>query len=78
VVLLGKEEMKWIRKLWHGEYLRTDGDIRKGETFSAGLVPASPLWRIVHSLGRFWLAHWKWIIATILTVIGLVIAAFAL
>ena len=30
--------------------------------------------RILSSIGRFWLAHWQWIIGTALAIIGIIVA----
>jgi hypothetical protein len=42
--------------------------------FLMGHYEQPRLARILGVLGRFWLAHWQWIIGTALVIIGIVVA----
>ena len=42
--------------------------------FLTGYYEQPALAKVLGVLGRFWLAHWQWIIGTVLAIIGLVVA----
>jgi hypothetical protein len=65
----GERIKEWYRGRWvppppPGRYL----------VFTMGHYEQPALARILGVLGRFWLAHWQWIIGTALVIVGIVVA----
>lgn len=44
-------------------------------TISPGHYEQPPLAKILRIIGHFWLAHWKWIVGTIIAVIGIAVSS---
>lgn len=63
-----------LKHWWRGEYIKPS----LGEIFGEE-EPKEPFRRpyfvrCLYTMGRFWLAHWQWIIGTALAIIAIIVA----
>jgi uncharacterized membrane protein len=69
-------------KLWYTGYLDIDSTLQDPDASEAYLRMTihneSHLKYFIHVICVFWRAEWKWIIGTVLTITGLIIAVFAI
>ena len=74
----GRAELKIVQRLknWYRGPFVPPLETRPGSpvVFLTGHHVQPPLAKLLGILGRFWLAHWQWVIGTILASIGLLIA----
>jgi hypothetical protein len=63
-----------VKGWYQGRFVEPHNEPNSPVVFLMGHYEQPPLARLLGVLGRFWLAQWKWIIATAIAVIGLIIA----
>ena len=68
----------WLKiKLWYTGYVETEGSLSDtiNPHLNMTIHPRSRLRSFVCFLAALWQNDWKWIIGTVLTIIGLIIGA---
>jgi hypothetical protein len=63
-----------IKEWYRGRYVPRSNDPHSSLVFVGGRYEQPILARALGTIGRFWLAHWKWIGATI--IVPLAVAVF--
>ena len=65
-----------LRDWYRGKYVPPPPNYPDSPLFvlSPGHYEQSLFAKLLRTLGRFWLAHWQWVIATTLAVLALLIA----
>jgi hypothetical protein len=62
-----------IKEWYRGRYVPPSNDLRSALVFISGHYDQPILAKALGILGRFWLAHWKWIVPTIIfPLVGLI------
>lgn len=65
--------VEWLREWYRGKYVppRPNDPNSSIVMISPGHYEQPVLAKCIGALGRFWLAHWQWIIGTFLAITGL-------
>lgn len=63
-----------VKNWWRGEYIRPSLGEILGEEEPTERFRRPYFVRSLYVVRRFWLAHWQWIIATALAIIGIIVA----
>ena len=63
-----------VKKWYQGEWIENDHPVLLTPMFRKRTLLA----KTFNALGKFWLKHWKWLITTLVAVVGLIITLIKL
>lgn len=63
-----------LKDWWRGEYIKSSLGEIFGEEEAKERFRRPHFVRFLHAIARFWVAHWQWIIGTVLAIIAIIVA----